>query len=186
MNKTWRFWTAPTSGSASAVQVIADTPYLLKETNKSLPCPVWPCRDMCLSEKSNAWTDLPAPCTIFCTKTTTILRSYQSETALYVNQLFEAGWMPEGRPLLLTYYFLYWWRLHTDTKTRVAVGKQSDGASAVPLLKSIVFAESKRPTAFEAATDDLNRVTPPLWMSNESSLVFQARCCNHPGWYLSI
>lgn len=136
-------------------------------------------------KKSNAWTDLPAPCTIFHTITTTILRSDQSETALYVNQLFEAGWMPEWRPLLLTYYFLYWWRLHTDTKTRVAVSKQSDGASAVPLLKSNMFAESKRPTASKAA-DDLNRVTPPLWMSDENSLVFQARCCNHPRWYLSI
>lgn len=87
---------------------------------------------------------------------------------------------------LLTYYFLYWWRLLTETKTRVAVGKQSAGASAVPLLKSDVFAESKRPTAFEAATNDLNCVTPPLWMSNGNRFVFQARCCNHPGWYQSI
>lgn len=86
----------------------------------------------------------------------------------------------------LTYYFLYWWRLRTDTKTRVTVGKQSDGASAVPLLKSNVFAGSKQSTAFEAATNDSNCVTPPLWMSNENSLVLQAGCCNRPGWYLSI
>lgn len=38
-----------------------------------------------------------------------------------------------------------------------------------------MFAESKQATALKAATNDLNGVTPPLWMSNVNRFVFEAQ-----------
>lgn len=98
-----------------------------------------------------------------------------------------AGLLPAGTTLL-TYYFLYWRRLLSQTKTEpVPDSKQSRRASAVS-FEVDAFTESKQPTALKRQAWQMtqtNCVAFPLGMSNATGFVVKARGGDRRNSYLS-